>query len=556
MNLQPPPHLANPQRRETAAMSWEGDQMLHIYVCDYLRKRGFSQAALALRLEAGLEPERQVPIDAPQSLLFEWWVVFWEVFASRSAEVNGSGAEAGLGADARTYSLSQAGGTGSMMPTNGSRGSVQNVGPSAYPTQAPGPNPPQSALGRRPSQINLTPNERSEASTSTLTKTTSPPSSTQQQQQQQQQNSSATLPQLDLESSKMLGLTRPASRVVIEQCMDMLNMGTQLHGLQPPKALVGSSANAGGGMQQRVFQQDTVGSSAGLHTNGAGGVKRKESPNPGDGAMERSGRVQPAVLRRLSYQAQVQNGMSSAPSPLTPNGGNNMPFSQVSPHPMLQHSPASSAPTPMMNPPVRRPSVLGPEPTSQANSPLSKTGFYASGLPTASPNAGSSVSPLGEWHGQELTQQQLQMQQPVPPLQQQQRPVVLPSSLDHPHHNPHPYALPRSHLQPLHLGQPQSAFSPSPNGANLARPLVSNGIQQLSASMIKPSVFASAPSDNGAGGFNRNTSFNHNSSEGAAPVTPFADLEYDFNVLLSNSTQLNREEASSLVRQLGDVGGS
>lgn len=569
-------------------MSWEGDQMLHIYVCDYLRKRGFSQAALALRLEAGLEPERQVPIDAPQSLLFEWWVVFWDVFASRSAEVNGSGAESGLGADARTYSLSQAGGTGSMVPTNGSRGSVQNVGPSAYPIQAPGPTPPQSALGRRPSQINLTPNERSEASTSTLTKTTSPPSSTQQQQQQQQQKSSATLPQLDLESSQMLGLTRPASRVVIQQCMDMLNMGSkqidhltieerkalakrvtrlqtaqndaqlrvaQLHGLQPPKALVGSSANAGGGMQQRVFQQDSTGSSVGLCANGAGGVKRKESPNPGDGAMERSSRVQPALLRRLSYQAQVQNGMSSAPSPLTPSGANNMPFSQVSPHAMLQHSPASSAPTPMMNPPVRRPSVFGPEPTSQANSPLSKTGFYASGLPTASPSAGSSVSPLGERHAQELTQQQLQMQQPVPPLQQQQRPVVLPRSLDHPHHNPHPHALPRSHLQPLHLGQPQSAFSPFPNGANLARPLVSNGIQHLSASPIKPSVFASARPDNGAGGFDNNTSFNHSSSEGAAPVTPFADLEYDLNVLLSNSTQLNREEASSL-RQLGDVGGS
>ncbi|SPO29180.1 uncharacterized protein UTRI_06129 [Ustilago trichophora] len=552
MNLQPPPHLAHPQQRETAAMSWEGDQMLHIYICDYLRKRGFSQAALALRLEAGLEPERQVPIDAPQSLLFEWWVVFWEVFASRSVEVNGSGAESGLGADARTYSLSQTGGSGSMVPTNGSRGTVRNAGPSAYPIQTPGPNPPPSAVGRRPSQINLTPNDRSDASTSTLTRTSSPSSA--QQQQQQQQKSSASLPQLDLESSQKLGLTRPASRVVIQQCMDMLNMGTQLHGLQPPKALVGPSANPGGGMQQKVFQQDTTGSSVGLCANGAGGVKRKESPNPTDGGMECSQRVQPALLRRLSYQA--QNGIASAPSPLTPDAGSNLPFSQVSPHPMLQHSPASSAPTPMMNPLVRRPSVLGPEPTSQTNSPLSKTGFYASGLPTASPGAGSSVSPLDEWHGQELTQQQLQMRQSVPPLQQQQRPVVLPSSLDHQHHNPHSHALPRFHLQPLHLGQPQSAFSPLPNGANVARPQVDHGIQHLSVSPMKPSVFASAPSDNGAGGFNNNHSLSHNSSEGLAPVTPFADLEYDFNVLLSNSTQLNREETSSLVKQLGDVGGS
>uniref|UniRef100_V5GMJ8 Uncharacterized protein n=1 Tax=Kalmanozyma brasiliensis (strain GHG001) TaxID=1365824 RepID=V5GMJ8_KALBG len=162
---------------------WDGDQMLHIYLRDYLHKRGYSQAAQALSGEAGLEPSRQVPIDAPQSLLFEWWVVFWDIFASRADEA-GVDVNGGLAEDARVYVL-------------------------------------------------------------------------------------------DLDVSRTLGLIRPASLVVIQQCMDMMGFGgkrvdqldakqqqalakrlnrlqtahtdaqvklAQLHGIQPPKALLVNSS--------------------------------------------------------------------------------------------------------------------------------------------------------------------------------------------------------------------------------------------------------------------------------------------------------------------------
>lgn len=84
---------------------------------------------------------------------------------------------------------------------------------------------------------------------------------------------------------------------------------------------------------------------------------------------------------------------------------------------------------------------------------------------------------------------------------------------------------------------------------------------QISMPATKPSVFATAGDDatafngmqpgvgGGAGGAG-------GGGGGSGPVTPFGDLEYDFNVFLSNSTQMNREETSALARQMGNVGGS
>ncbi|PWN47456.1 hypothetical protein IE53DRAFT_321191, partial [Violaceomyces palustris] len=55
---------------QPAPPAWEGDRMLHIYIWDYCQKRNFHHAAQAFTSEAGVPPDQQVPIDAPQGLLF------------------------------------------------------------------------------------------------------------------------------------------------------------------------------------------------------------------------------------------------------------------------------------------------------------------------------------------------------------------------------------------------------------------------------------------------------------------------------------------------------
>lgn len=205
-----------------------------------------------------------------------------------------------------------------------------------------------------------------------------------------------------------------------------------------------------------------------------------------------------------------------------------------------------------MYPPSRRPSVLGPPEVAfqAANSPHTVGGMHPAGLPSASPAPMGGPSPVPEW--QEATPQQ----QMVPPLQQQQRPVVMPSSLDqqNAYMNESLQQQPRQNLQ---------QFSNPPQAQ--ARPM-----QQMVPGMspTKASVFA-APAEghtsfmnaNGSGGgmhqqLNGMTRENAGMITPVGPQTPFGDLEYDFNVLLSNSTQLNREEAAALARQLGNVGGT
>ncbi|KAJ1600522.1 hypothetical protein NDA14_001007 [Ustilago hordei] len=57
---------------------------LDVYVWDYLSRRGFSSAAKALMNEAGMTEPPEVPLKTPQGLLFEYWAIFWDVFAARS----------------------------------------------------------------------------------------------------------------------------------------------------------------------------------------------------------------------------------------------------------------------------------------------------------------------------------------------------------------------------------------------------------------------------------------------------------------------------------------
>lgn len=87
MNARPAP-MPKKQLSLHNNTAWEGDRMLHIYLWDYFRKRGYNHAAQALVSEAGLLPNQEVPIDAPQGLIFEWWTVFWEIFTARSSDAS------------------------------------------------------------------------------------------------------------------------------------------------------------------------------------------------------------------------------------------------------------------------------------------------------------------------------------------------------------------------------------------------------------------------------------------------------------------------------------
>ncbi|KAG9019026.1 Transcriptional activator flo8 [Tulasnella sp. 427] len=66
--------------------NWEGDRMLHVYMIDYCRKRGFTGVVNALCAQTGNTQDVKAPIDAPQGLLFEWWVVFWDIFTAKSED--------------------------------------------------------------------------------------------------------------------------------------------------------------------------------------------------------------------------------------------------------------------------------------------------------------------------------------------------------------------------------------------------------------------------------------------------------------------------------------
>ncbi|KAG8897017.1 Transcriptional activator flo8 [Tulasnella sp. 403] len=87
---------AMPQVNGRTHNNWDGDRMLHIYMLDYCRKRGFDGVVSALSEQTNTPPEVKAPIDAPQGLLFEWWVVFWEIFTAKSNEPSSKDAMAYL----------------------------------------------------------------------------------------------------------------------------------------------------------------------------------------------------------------------------------------------------------------------------------------------------------------------------------------------------------------------------------------------------------------------------------------------------------------------------
>ncbi|GAA6012346.1 hypothetical protein JCM11491_007103 [Sporobolomyces phaffii] len=74
------------QNPGSSTQAWEGDATLHSYCYDYMRKRGWNEAASRFAKDAGIKEDdwKGPPIEAPQGLLYEWWSVFWDVFIARS----------------------------------------------------------------------------------------------------------------------------------------------------------------------------------------------------------------------------------------------------------------------------------------------------------------------------------------------------------------------------------------------------------------------------------------------------------------------------------------
>lgn len=526
--------------------------MLHIYLCDYLRKRGYSQAAHALSSEARLDRDRKVPIDSPESLLFEWWVVFSEVLASRSAEVAG-GANGGLSEDARVY----AGVRPAGMPetrcgaSNGvSQVMVQNG--NGHQTHSGTAATPSTMNGRRSSQacpsLNTRPNEPSPSTSSFQTAPATQSSSTIPQ-QQRRRSSLSTLPSLDLEASATLGLHRPASRSVIQQCMDMMNLGAkqlvhltaqerqalakrvdrlqsaqndaqmalaQLHGLQP------KTLNAASPTRKDAQEVEGCGERVGQKRKLSPGTSQE--PDWGIAVQAQRGPVQ--SLRRLSQPTAA--AVMNAPSPMTPVSAAGMPFSQVSPHTVMQSYSPASAPGAMAAPPARRRSLLANElvPGGSPNRTAHPSGLAASPLSMA-----TSMSPIAEWPAIES--------QAIP----QQRPGCFEA-----YHQPQP-------SQPMHAhtlqGQGQLRTNAPLGNAHLtATPL------QQPQGPKPPFQVGIPPTTTAAKGYASNAGVDTlMAQQGGAPVMPFGQLEWDLNVLLSNPT-LGRDETAALARQLGDVGSS
>ncbi|CAE7110200.1 unnamed protein product [Rhizoctonia solani] len=82
-------NLGNSGNAGNRQRSWDEDKHLNLYILDYCRRRKFDDAASAFAREANLSLDSKASFDAPQGLLFEWWIVFWETFNSQRSSISG-----------------------------------------------------------------------------------------------------------------------------------------------------------------------------------------------------------------------------------------------------------------------------------------------------------------------------------------------------------------------------------------------------------------------------------------------------------------------------------
>ncbi|CAH7669427.1 expressed protein [Phakopsora pachyrhizi] len=70
--------------------NWQSDFSLNQYIYDYLSKRGFNSTASKLLQESGMDKHedwrKNKLLDTPSGLLFEWWIIFWEVYLAKSGQ--------------------------------------------------------------------------------------------------------------------------------------------------------------------------------------------------------------------------------------------------------------------------------------------------------------------------------------------------------------------------------------------------------------------------------------------------------------------------------------
>ena len=70
----------------TSTNTTEPNELLHMYIYDYCKKRNFPQAARAFAAEAHVQQDRMPPIDIPSGFLSDWWGVFWDVYNAKHNE--------------------------------------------------------------------------------------------------------------------------------------------------------------------------------------------------------------------------------------------------------------------------------------------------------------------------------------------------------------------------------------------------------------------------------------------------------------------------------------
>jgi hypothetical protein len=420
---------------------WEGDEMLHVYLCDYLRKRGYTQAALALSAEAGLSQQQAPPIDAPQSLLFEWWVILSQLLAEKmdptpSAHMQSSSAALEAVQFGGASEAGDAASTGQMatasqlqsQPTTAPLSAIQHGGHSQGGRIASAHIWPQQPPRSQPSVLAKSA-EQSAATASTRGQHCNQSTQPQQPGAVQQRGPGSALSPQDLEASNRIGLARPASRVLIQQCMDMMNFGAKpiealsaaeaqalakrvtrlqtaqneaqkrlamLHGLQPSKPLPSVLSPAPQPSQALPPTQSmSVLEPSQLPYPGArAGQKRKESPNQ-IGTIpllrrlsqpNRSGSPNTSSVPTPSMRA---TSTSQPPSPIGPATDNT--FSSGVPLHSVFRRPSSSIETP--------PSLLPPDSAGSRCVSPQVAMVRPSGMPFTSPGAASVMSLGAEWPG-------------------------------------------------------------------------------------------------------------------------------------------------------------
>ncbi|KAJ7968579.1 Transcriptional corepressor LEUNIG-like protein [Quillaja saponaria] len=65
--------------------NWDPDQILQLYLHDYMVKRRMNKAAAIFKEEANVG-DNPIVIDSPEGFLYEWWSIFYEIYASRNQE--------------------------------------------------------------------------------------------------------------------------------------------------------------------------------------------------------------------------------------------------------------------------------------------------------------------------------------------------------------------------------------------------------------------------------------------------------------------------------------